>query len=303
VVAKDDGAQPPAVVPPPGAPRKGGRRILVGVGAVAALAGGLIWNQRRPRDYEATVAGVSWEQAIQVERYKVHAHEGFKETMPQGAFETHSLGQRLHHHEKVLDGHDDERYTVEVPDGYRTESYTERVSCGQDCTTIPETCRETCTSDSNGFATCRTVCSGGGQRCSTRYCSEARTRQVPRTRSEWRTRKVPRYRQEPRHAEAFAWKAGEWAPERTVRAQGTDVRGLTWPEGGARTAGLLAGEQERETRSGNYRVLLRYDDQKKSVAFDVATPGELAAFTQGSQHTVHTEPGVILVDGKAIQPR
>ncbi len=301
--ASDGEPAPPPVPVPVAAPprRRGNRKVVVGAGVLAAVAAGFVWNDRRPRDYEARVASVAWEHVIEVERYAVREKEGFRENIPKDAFETKGIGKRVHHHEQVLDGYDTQRYSVEVPDGTRTESYTARVACGEDCTETPRTCREKCTSNQNGFATCREVCSGGGRRCKTRYCSEARTRQVPKTRTEWRTRQVPRYRQEPRHAEAFRWKVWEWAPERQVRAEGVEAAGLRWPDGGARASGLPKGEQERERRRARYTVTLRYDDDD-DVTFQVATPEELARFAVGTTHPLHREAGKMTVHGAPIVP-
>ena len=200
----------------------------------------------------------------------------------------------------MLDGYDDERYTVEVPDGYRTEHYTERVSCGEDCETRPETCREKCTSSKNGFASCETVCSGGGQRCTTRYCNEDRTREVPKTRTEHRTRKVPRYRSEPRYAEGFAYKRWEWQPARKVHAEGT-TEPVKWPESNL-NKDLGTGEKEREQRTESYKVTLVYDKEKRSLDFAPTSEEAFARFPRLSEHRLHTENGGFSVDGSTITP-
>ncbi|MCE9579178.1 MAG: hypothetical protein K8W52_39005 [Deltaproteobacteria bacterium] len=204
------------------------------------------------------------------------------------------------HYDAVVDHYEPERYSVEVADGYRTEHYTARESCGQDCTTRSPTCRQSCSSRRNGFASCRQVCSGGGRSCSTRYCSVPRTRQVAKTRTEWRTRKVPRYRQVPRYAEAFRWTAYAWAPERTAREAGTDAANVRWPAG-ARTTSLPPGEQERERRRATYTVTLRFDDDS-TVRFEVASPEALRRFATGSRHDLHWETDALRVDGMPIRP-
>jgi hypothetical protein len=228
-------------------------------------------------------------------------HEGFRETIPTGATEITSVGQKVHHQEQVLDHMETEHYTEQVPDGYRSESYTEQVSCGQDCTTTPKSCHEECTSKKNGFASCKQVCSGGGRSCKTRYCSESRTRQVPKTRTEYRTRQVPRYRSEPRYAEAFHYKTWDWAADRTVRAAGVEATGVHWPDSGARTTGLPAGEQEREQRHARYTITLHYHGDE-TVRFAVPTPEALAPFTTHSQHVVRRVSKAVFVDGAPITP-
>lgn len=209
----------------------GAVRLAV-LGTVALLTLG--WWASRP--FEATVTALRWEHVVEVERYAIRAEEGFAESRPSDAFDVEPRGDRHHHDEQVLDH-------------YTTETYTEQVACGQDCTRTPETCSESCTSDENGFATCRTVCSGGGQRCSTRYCSETRTRQVPV------------YRTEPRYATWYAWRRWAWAPERTLRRAGVG-HALDWPPPEEIALGLHLGEgeREREMRRTSYTVTVRDDD-------------------------------------------
>ena len=282
--------------------KKRTKYVLAALGATGMVIGGATWNARRPRDYDAKVTSVTWEHTIDVERFAIRSREGFKDAMPTDAFDVVSLGDKVHHHDQVPDHMETEYYSVTVPDGYRTESYTERVSCGQDCTTVPETCREKCTTNNNGFATCRTSCSGGGQRCTTRYCNESRTRQVAKTKQEQRSRQVQKYRSEPRYAEGFAFKVWAWQPERTVRAAGTSVSDVRWPDGGAESdpGGPEPHEKERERRSGAYTVTVRYDDDE-TVKFRLDSPEELARFGPTSKHAVHVEPNVLTVDGKPIQ--
>jgi hypothetical protein len=228
-----------------------------------------------------------------VEKYQALSKEGFKENLPASAFEVKSIGQKQHHVEDVLDGYDTQHYTVQVPDGFRTETYTERVSCGEDCTTTPQSCHEQCTSNKNGFASCRQVCSGGGRSCRTRYCNETRTRQIPKTRSESRTRQVPRYRQEPRFAEAFSYKNWEWKHDRNVPTQGTDVN-VRWGEANV-GKGLAEGEKEREQRTESFEVTLSYDG--KELVIRPRSEDEFAKFAPQTKHTVHTEGRQLLLDG------
>ena len=196
---------------------------------------------------------------------------------------------------------DTEHYTEQVPDGYRTESYSEQVSCGQNCTDTPKSCHQVCTSKKNGFASCHQECSGGGRSCTTKYCSESRTRQVPRTRTEDRTRQVPRYRSEPRYAEAFSYKAWDWKTDRTVHAEGTDATGLHWPDNGAKTVGLLEGDKERETRKGTYSVTLLFHGDEK-IHFAVATPEALAPFALKTKHDVRRKEKQLFVDNVLVTP-
>lgn len=295
VEASEPAPSPPVKV----VPKKKPVGKVFGVLAACIICGGLyIWNAVRPRDFEARVTDVRWERTIAVQRYQAKVFEGFKEDIPADALSVKSIGQKEHHQEQVFDHTETEHYTVEVPDGFRSESYTERVSCGQDCRTEPKRCHEKCSSNKNGFATCRTECSGGGQTCSTRYCNERRTRQIPKTRSEARTREVPKYRSEPRYAAAFSWTHWDWFPSRTVRLQGTDIT-TRWPEARL-NEDLSPGEKEREERSEQYEVTLSYG--KHTLTFKPTSELEFATFAPGSAHALHTEGETISVDHKQVFP-
>jgi hypothetical protein len=290
----------PAMAPAAPPPRKSEGSALRLITIVGAVIAALAWYAGRPREYQATVSAVQWEHVIEVDRYGLWSHEGFKEAIPAGAVKVTRIGRGVHHQEQVFDRFTTERYTVQVPDGYETERYSVREACGEDCTTEPETCREVCTSNQNGFASCKTVCTGGGQKCRPRYCRETRTREVPKTRAEWREKQVPVYRQEPRYADIFGYRVREWGLDRTTREGGTDINGLRWPEG-ARTAGLATGEQERERRRATYLVTLRYRDTE-TFRFEVTKPERFARFPAGSTHTIRREAGKVFVDGNVVKP-
>ena len=210
-------------------------KVLAGlVVAGTTLFCGLGWWWTRP--FDAVVQSSRWEHEVVVERYQVMGHEGFSEAQPAGAFDVTPLGQRHHHDEQVLDH-------------YRTEHYTEQVACGEDCYSVAESCSEHCSSDSNGFATCETVCSGGGERCTTRYCSESRQREVPV------------YRSEPRYATWYSWRVWEWVQARTLHREGAGPA-TVWPTDAevALNTNVGAGERERATRVGRYSVTLHNED-------------------------------------------
>jgi hypothetical protein len=257
------------------------------------------------RAYTATVQSATWEHVIDVERYALRTHEGFEETIPADAIDVKRIGRRVHHHDKVQTGWENQSFVDTVPDGTRLERYTVRETCGEDCTTTPRRCREVCKSNSNGFATCREVCSGGDRKCKPRYCSETRTREVAQTRSEVRTIRVPTYRDEPRYADAFSYKAWSWEHDRTARERGAigeaverGVAKLPWPAG-ARTSGLSAGEQEREKRTARYIVTLRYSGDS-TLRFEVKSPDALARFTPGSEHALRIESGAYTVANAGV---
>ncbi|MBX3272939.1 MAG: hypothetical protein KF729_21935, partial [Sandaracinaceae bacterium] len=177
----------------------------------------------KPDAFAADVSAASWRRVASIERYRAVERAGFVEDRPSDAFDVASLGMAHHHDEQVLDHHRTEHYTEDVP--YPdTETYTEQEQCGEDCTSTPQTCSETCSPDDNGFATCRTTCTGGGQSCTPRYCAVTRTRTVTRHRPEARTREVPVYRAEPRYAERFRWRVWRWATTATSWRRATCTR-------------------------------------------------------------------------------
>jgi len=250
------------------------QKIAAGVAAAVVVGGGVYLYENRERDYDAKVELVSWKQDITVERYTVWTRHGWRESIPDGAYDVVSKGQQVHHTDQVLDG-------------YRTESYSEQVACGQDCTESSPVCHESCTNSKNGFASCNTVCSGGGRSCTTKWCSEQRSREVPQ------------YRAVPRYQEAIEYKIWDWGDQRTVEAAGTDPSAMRWPVEEAKVGqGLGPKEQERERRTGTYRVTLDYDDEK--VKFDVAL-SEVPRFAVGSRHDLKIKDDRIVVDGKPVE--
>ena len=264
-------------------------------------------------DFPATVTRSTWSRQVVVQSWQLAHHEGFTADVPAEAVNVKAAGQHFHHDEDVFD-HDETVYDeVEVPDGYRTETYSEREQCGEDCigsgrtcrqecTSRPQSCREVCTNSKNGFASCRQVCSGGGQdchevctgterRCSARYCDRTKTRQVPKTRKEKRPRTVKKYRSEPRNAPWSTFSTWEWVKVRQAEESG-DGSSPRWPDAGApRDAGAELADggirpgTEREVRKESYRVFLRYEDGQERE-YDPRTEEELTTLPVGA--TVQT---------------
>ncbi len=268
-------------------------------------------------ELDTKVVRASWKRTVHVERWDLVAHEGFLSELPSGALDVRPTGQKVHHTEQVFD-HDETVYEdVEVPDGYRTESYTERVRCGEDCTTTPRTCkkvctrssrscREVCTNKKNGFASCRQECSGGEERCrddcsggdrrcETRYCNETRTRQIPKTRHEKRAKKVARYRDEPRYAAFGTYRTWEWVPDHVEEESGEDGR-PRWPDASARAARTIGDQRMpkkgdlREDRSESFAVTLRAEDGRE-WPYVPASADEAARFAVGTTVRVRVGPG------------
>jgi hypothetical protein len=285
--------------------RFGGRRRLVGalIAAVVVALGAFVVVGKavrlshpgvvsvglvrlHPRVLEVPVVGRAWEHLVVIDRWQKMPHEGFAEQKPAEAVDVQSLGQRQHHTERVLAGTRTEHYTERVSDGDRTETYTTRESCGQDCTAVPQTCREVCSSNKNGFATCRQQCSGGGQRCTTKRCTVTKTRSVPQYRNESRTREIPIYRDEPRFAAYFGWKTWQWGVQRRIAKTGTTEPPI-WPTEAelAPPAPLAAGEKERENRSSVHTLSLRVPPPAETP-FVLALPDEASFLRTGTTTSV-----------------
>lgn len=225
---------PPATAmpPPPRMYREGPLGGVVAVIIAIALITGLYFLFRT-RDVYATVSGVQWAYTIPIERYQVVSDDGFDP--PGDAFDVTRTGSRIHHYDRVHDGSHQEPYSV-------------LEACGQDCRPTPKICSQSCTSNKNGYATCRESCSGGGQSCSTRYCSRTRYRTVED------------YHNEPVYRPYYGWHAWRWRPHRNAVTSGRDFN-MRWPDT-TPPSPLAMGEQEREgARRAAYDVTFRKQDE------------------------------------------
>jgi hypothetical protein len=256
---------------PPAADRRGLVRALVvagGVGLVAlfgvvalALAVGsrprpLRISQPDYRDLFADVESASWRHRVHVDRWQKVDREGFAETRPPEAFEVKSLGERVHHVDKVPDGTTTETYQEQETE-HVTETYSEQEVCGQDCVPLPDNCRQECRDNGNGFATCSNVCTPGGQSCTPRHCTVQKTRTVPHTKMVTKTRVVPRFKDVERMAPYFSWRVWDWKEHRTFQTKGEGFATL-WPSEQeiALNQNLGTGEKERERRVASYHVIV-----------------------------------------------
>lgn len=234
----------------------------------------------------ARVESRTWEASRVAMRRRLVPGEGFAEAQPADAIDVVPDGVRHHHDDQVPDGTTTETYTEDVP--YQdTETYTEMVPCGEDCTTLPQSCHEECTDDGNGFATCHDVCSGGGQTCTPRTCPETRTRMVTRTRPETRTREVPRFRAVPVDAPWFRWRSWAWVEDRRAEHRGT-IEEPTRPTDEELGAGapLGDGEEERIDTRESCSVMLR-DERGGAETIVPASLDALAQYPIG--RTLHVE--------------
>jgi hypothetical protein len=244
-------------------------------------------------DVDLTVTRVHWTRTVATDRWEIVEREAFEEKIPADAIDKKANGQRVHHQEQVLDHMDTVYDSVEVPDGTRTETYTEHVACGENCTTTPRSCRQVCKNNKNGFATCNDVCTGGDRSCSTKYCDETRTRQVPKTRTERRPRQVPHYRSEPRYATWFTYHEWDWVERGRVTSAGDDTS-PSWPEAGALASGDAgshdAGTKTRERPTETYEVGL-VDDKGASYTYTVDNAAAFGDYGVGTHHKMRNTYG------------
>lgn len=277
-----------------------GNSILAGCAAtlvfscmgVCGLGTYSTWRENQPRD--AVVSRREWHHEVHVDRYRVFAREGFAESRPASAFDVRAMGQRHHHDEQVFDHMETVSYLSREQQGTETETYTEQVSCGEDCTDLPQSCHEVCSDNGNGFAECHDVCSGGGRSCTPRTCSETRTRQVPHFVDVPRTREEPRYRAVPRSAEWYSYRVWDWGEDRVLRTAGTS-EAPRWPSPAEihLGAGLGEGERERERRQSTYALELR-DGAGRTYPVPNPSEGDFARYGTGSHHTIHAPNGTLL---------
>lgn len=150
-----------------------------------------------------------------------------------------------------------------------------------------------CKNNKNGFATCRDECTGGGQKCSTKYCNETRYKDVPRYKNVRKSRQKPRYRSEPRLATWYAWKTWEWVENRRLAKQG-DHTETAWP-GDAEIALSADGRiREKAERSAVYDVHIAYGGSADLVHHP-ATEEEFRRFTTGSLQVLWEQGGSVVL--------
>ncbi len=246
-------SQPEPTSPPPARPQPSPVGRSSGCGLFLLMLGALVtlgawWGleiRRGFTDVEVVVDEVAWTHSALLERRKLVEEQGFRADVPSDSLELKSAGTRVHHTNSVPDGWTTETYEEAVPDGTRRRAVTEvvsdgddvshvseRVRCGDDCEPGPESCHETCRPNGNGFATCKTECTRGPERCTPKWCNETRTVSTPKTRTVTstidepatklvtRTRKVQAWREEPVREPYFTWKAWRWVPVEDVVEQG-----------------------------------------------------------------------------------
>lgn len=268
------------------------RLALIVVGCVVLLLFGLgfgFFVRAVAKPHTAQVRSATWARTLRVERRELVARKAFTDAIPGDAIEIADAGVGVHHYDKVFDHYETERYTVTVPDGTRSESYSVQESCGQTCTTSPRSCSKSCTTNKNGFATCRDVCTGGNQSCSTKYCSVTKTRQVPKTREESRTRQVERFRQEPRYASQATFRSFAWVTVFDGKKEGAASDPPTWPE--TNVAPLPDGgvAETREQKSETFKVTL-VDNYGGELVHQPKDAAELERFAIGKTFLVGRDP-------------
>lgn len=267
------------------------RWLLVLLAPLVMIAGGIFWAIVRvaAKPHTATVTSARWIRDLHVERRELVTQTGFVGALPEGALDVADAGLKVHHEDRVFDHMEAESYTVTVPDGTRTESYSSREACGQTCTTSSRSCTKSCTPNKNGFASCKDVCTGGTQTCSTRYCDVQKTRQVPKTRQETRTRQVERFRMEPRYAPALSFRAWAWVPSGTGHLEGSADDPLRWPEVPSPPLADGGIAETREQKTERFQVELK-DSFGGQLTYVPKDEADLRRFGRGATFVVGRSP-------------
>jgi hypothetical protein len=254
------------------------------------------------REVRAEVVKLEWHHEVKVDRWQVESGQGFEESKPADAFEVRAAGKRHHHYDTVQSGTHTEHVSKTVSDGYETERERVQEACGEDCTSGPEHCEERCTSNHNGFATCRTVCTPGQRTCVTRYCTKTKERSVPKTKTVTVPVVVPTNVDVSRTATWYTWKVWTWKYDRSLTATG-DSAETHWPsaEAIALGRGLKAPMKERAQREASYRVECWVAGSTFVVTPDTAEA--FSKFQMGSKHRLRVWPDrVEVLSSEPVSP-
>ncbi len=231
-------------VPPPSPPSGIKKKIIIAaVLLVVIIILGFLFS---PRKDTFTVAGFSWERAVDTEIYRLVEEEGWK--LPQDAVETIRSYQDVHHYDRVIDH-------------YETKTRTKKVKVGEE------------------QYVCGKIDKGNGY-FKDKYC----TRAVYEDRKE--TYKEPVYRKKPVYRTKYVYKVNRWETEETYKKNGTkkparwpefSVEGKNRREGKRReTYRLILQDKE----GGYHEVPVSYDiwqqmDIKEKVPVKVGVDGEV----------------------------
>ena len=210
---------------------------------VALLVGVGIWAVVRTSDVPATITSHSWVRVQEVEEYRTLGKEGWDH--PRDAYEISSR-QKEHHKRKVLDHYETRYKTVydRVQNGYRTETYTERVHSGSE----------------RYQSGTRTVNLGNGRyRREAVYSSRPVYKNVTRTRQVAQYKNVPRqvsyqeavYRWEPVYQTYYSFKIDRWVAGTTRTKNGNGVEAV-WPSAKVRDS-----KQRMGVRRSSYTISLK----------------------------------------------
>ena len=238
-----------------GDPHQRGKPIipaLIGLVLVAffVLGGYFLF---RTTTVPVVVTSHQWQRVQGIQQYQTLSQSGWDH--PNDAYDI-SKSRRVHHHERVLD-HYETRYRKESyqeQDGYRTETYTERVSDGTERYI-------------SGYST-RNLGNGRFERVpqySTRnvYRTVTRTRQVPRYITKYRDvpYKEPIYRQDPIYRTFYDYRIDRW---QNVSARNTSGNGIDpqWPSTQLDNTGTSVGCYRLGGRDETYTIIVKTQEDK-----------------------------------------
>ncbi|NTX38364.1 hypothetical protein HUA74_32520 [Myxococcus sp. CA051A] len=224
--------KPPAAPPPETKPRFTKKWLWLGVLFSCCFSSGLyaMWA-RTPHDFPGEITGTSWKVAVTQERFTAVQKTGWADELRRSSARMPVNGAgEVAGVDNVRDCVERQRGTRKVADGTERvcRSKTRRVACGTE-----EKCRRR--DKGNGFV--EEVCED-----ITKYCNERYEDCQNET----------RYRNEPVYARQCAYDTYEWKPVDRREATGQDGN-PAWPT-------LQPGATDRQHRSEEYTVHIRYED-------------------------------------------
>lgn len=239
----------------------------IGIASLILLAmTSLGWVLFHKRPVTVQVTGVKWSHQVNVERKVKVSDTGFDENMPSrdpSAQRTGRINKAFN--VRIIDSHRF-HHTEQVPDGYRTEHYTEREACGTE--TVGKT-SVSCSTNNNGTRTC----SGGDPITRTKYCNVQKTREVRK------------YRDVDHYETWYGWNEWKWRLNRSPTHSGNTLE-TSWPTEkelclNCQTNGL---EEERVSRKISQYEVSFVDMENESYTIDPDTLSEFNRYPIGSKH-------------------
>lgn len=184
---------------------------------------------------EMQVADLQWERQVEIEEFRTLTQEGWD--FPSDA--------------RNIDSWEEVRSYRKVPDGFETETYTERVQTG----TTNRTETKTCT---------RTVDNGNGSFSSETYSCGTRTISEPVYENVTRTRQVQVFRDEPVYDTRYEYQVDRWVTDRWVVTNDDMSDGILdepiWADPDINSGTSLGSERIGNGHRSDYVVIFQQTD-------------------------------------------